>query len=393
MNPPDQPDVDLSSWQDPTRLRWSFQHIDELMPTVAISADGPPVPMPRSSRELDLRMPCGRLGAGTDSIEAVLDDTDTDGFIVVHDGELIHDQYRGDFTSTTRHLVMSVSKSILGAAAGVLADRGILDVDAPVRQYVPEVAETGYRGATVRDVLDMRTGIAFSEAYTDPDSEVRVMERSAGWATQLPGDPAGLYDYITTLDADGPHGGRFTYRSVDTNLLGWICERASGRTAPELISKLIWTPMGAVDDAFVTVDPTGTAVHDGGICATLPDLARFGMLLCNGGVAAGRQVVPRAWLDDAFSPAAGVREAFAGTDNEPVLPGGWYRDQFWFVRRGDAPVLLCLGIHGQLIYVHPRARTVVVKLSSWPDAQDSVALIDTLRACGSIADALPAADR
>ena len=101
--------------------------------------------------------------------------------------------------------------------------------------------------------------------------------------------------------------------------------------------------------------------------------------------------MPSAWLTDASTPEPDVREAFAGTDNEAVLPGGWYRNQFWFIPgRDGSPVFLCLGIHGQLIYVNRAARTVVVKLSSWPHAQHAGYLIDTLRACGAIANHLSA---
>lgn len=379
-------DIDLSNWQDAENVRWSFQHIDELMPTAPIVAAGGP-PLPASSNHADLSIPVETL-SGTVPASEVFARTFTDGLMVVHDGAVVHEEYPGELAPTVRHLAMSVSKSILGATAGVLRERGVLDVDRPVVDYVPEVGSSGYAGATVRNVLDMRTGVAFSEEYTNPDAEVRVVERSAGWAPLLDDDPDGLYDYITTLGSSGPHNGDFVYRSIDTDLLGWIVERAAGASTQQLISQEIWQPMGATDDAFVTVDAHGVAMHDGGICATLRDLARFGAMLCNDGAIDGRQVVPQRWITESFNPGDDVRNAFIGTPNEPVLPGGWYRNQFWFVRRGEAKVLLCLGIHGQLIYVHPDSRTVVAKVSSWPTAQDTTKLVDTLRACGTIADQL-----
>ncbi|NMO04222.1 serine hydrolase [Gordonia sp. TBRC 11910] len=358
------------------------------MPTTPIIGAGGP-PLPASSTPLDLSATVETL-SGPASIADVFAGVYTDGLMVVHDGAVVHEEYPGELSPLVHHLVMSVSKSILGATAGVLREQGVLDIDRPVVDYVPEVASGGYAGATVRNVLDMRTGVAFSEEYTNPDAEVRVVERSAGWAPLLDDDPDGLYSYITTLGSSGPHDGDFVYRSIDTDMLGWIIERATGTSTQQLISDLVWKPMGASDDAFVTVDAHGVAMHDGGICATLRDLARFGTMLCNDGAIDGRQVVPTRWIDESFNPGDDVRDAFARTSNEPVLPGGWYRNQFWFVRRGEAKILLCLGIHGQLIYVHPAARTVVAKLSSWPTAQDSTKLIDTLRACGTIADQLAA---
>jgi CubicO group peptidase (beta-lactamase class C family) len=293
-------------------------------------------------------------------------------------------------TAATPHLLMSVSKSLVGCVAGVLADRGLLDPAAPVTAYVPEAESSGYAGATIRHLLDMRTGVAFRETYTELDAEVRVMERSMGWRPAEPGDPAGAYPYLITLGRDGPHGGVFTYRSADTDMLGWVCERASGTRMADLISALIWQPMGAERDGEITCDPLGSAVHDGGVSATARDLARFGQLLVDDGVAGGKPVVPAAWLAATRAPDPGVREAFAATENELVLPGGWYRNQFWVIPGPGGPALVCLGIHGQLVYADRAARTVVVKLSSWPDPQHTGYLLDTLRACAALAAGLSA---
>ncbi|MGH3198993.1 MAG: serine hydrolase domain-containing protein, partial [Streptosporangiaceae bacterium] len=311
-----------------------------------------------------------------------------------HDRQLVAERYDAGMTAATRHLLMSVSKSIVGCVAGVLAGRGLLDPGAPVTAYVPEAGGSGYAGATIRNLLDMRTGVAFRETYTALDAEVRVMERSMGWRPAQPGDPEGAYPYLTTLGHASPHGGEFTYRSADSDMLGWVCERASGTRMADLISALIWQPIGTERDAEITCDPLGSAIHDGGISATARDLARFGQMLVDDGMARGHPVVPKAWLAGSRDPEPDVREAFAVTDHEFVLPGGWYRNQFWVLPGPGGPVLVCLGIHGQLIYADRAARTVVVKLSSWPEAQNTAYLLDTLRACGAIAARLtgPAAD-
>ena len=167
-------------------------------------------------------------------------------------------------------------------------------------------------------------------------------------------------------------------------MLGWACERASGTRMADLVSAIIWQPIRAERDAEITCDPLGSAIHDGGISATARDLARFGQMLVDDGRVQGHPVVPEAWLAGTRAPGPDVREAFAVTDNEFVLPGGWYRNQFWVIPGHDGPVLVCLGIHGQLIYADRAARTVVVKLSSWPDAQNTAYLLDTLRACAGL---------
>jgi CubicO group peptidase (beta-lactamase class C family) len=381
--PPPESQVTLANWQDPPFNRWAFRHMRELIPSQPIPA-GSPAPLPSAGRPLG-NPAIARLDGSIATVQEVLDDTFTDAFLVLHDGQVVAERYYAGMTVGTRHLLMSVSKSILGCAAGVLAGQGLLDPRAPVTAYVPEVSGSGYAGATIRDLLDMRTGVAFRETYTALDAEVRVMERSMGWRPALPGDPAGAYPYLATLGSAGAHGGEFSYRSADSDMLGWACERASGVRLADLISALIWQPIGAERDAEITCDPLGSAIPDGGISATARDLARFGQMLVDDGLVRGRTVVPEAWLADVRRPEPGVREAFARTDNEYVLPGGWYRSQFWIIPGPDGPVLVCLGIHGQLIYADRAARTVVVKLSSWPDAQNTGYLLDTLRSCAAVA--------
>jgi CubicO group peptidase (beta-lactamase class C family) len=380
--------VTLANWQDPPFNRWAFRHMRELIPSHPIPA-GPAAPLQAAARPLG-NPAVAKLDGSMATVEDVLAGTCTDAFLVVHDGELVAERYFAGMTAGTPHLLMSVSKSVLGCVAGVLAGRGLLDPAAPVTAYVPEVGRSGYAGATIRDLLDMRTGVAFRETYTALDAEVRVMERSMGWRPAQPGDPPGAYPYLATLGSAGPHGGEFSYRSADSDMLGWACERASGIRIADLVSALIWQPVGAERDAEITCDPLGSAIPDGGISATARDLARFGQMLVDDGWAQGRAVVPQDWLADVRQPGPGVREAFARTDNEYVLPGGWYRSQFWVIPGSAGPALICLGIHGQLIYADRAARTVVVKLSSWPDAQNTAYLVDTLRSCAAVAGQLQA---
>ena len=382
--------VTLANWQDPPFNRWAFRHMRELIPSQLIPArPGGPSPLPASDRSLPDPLVL-RLDGSTATTAEVFAGTYTDALVVLHDGQLVAERYDAGMTAATRHLLMSVSKSVVGCVAGVLAGRGLLDPGAPVTAYVPEVGRSGYADATIRNLLDMRTGVAFRETYTALDAEVRVMERSMGWRPARPGDPVGAYPYLTTLGHAGPHGREFTYRSADSDMLGWACERASDTRMADLISALIWQPIGAERDAEITCDPLGSAIHDGGISATARDLARFGQMLVDDGMTQGHPVVPEAWLAGTRAPEPDVREAFAVTDDEFVLPGGWYRNQFWVIPGSDGPVLVCLGIHGQLIYADRAARTVVVKLSSWPDPQNTAYLLDSLRACGALAAHLAA---
>ncbi len=246
---------------------------------------------------------------------------------------------------------------------------------------MPEVTGSGYSGAAVRDLLDMRTGVLFREEYTDPEAEVRVMERHMGWRPGLsPGHIGGMYNFLASMSAVGPHGGPFVYRSADTDMLGWVCERAAGVRMADLISTEIWQPIGAEFEAEITCDGVGSAIHDGGMSATARDIARFGQLLLDDGYVAGIPVVPSRWLVHSRTLDPDIRGAFAASASETTLSGGWYRNQFWYVPGPLGDLQLCLGIHGQMVVVDRATRTVSVKLSSWPAAQSPAYLLDTIRA-------------
>ena len=375
--------VTLTNWQDPPYNRWSFQHLRELIPTQRITRGlGPTRILPRQITPVGLdATPVNRLDGRITTFADVIADTWTDAVVVLHDGQIVFEQYFNGMTEDVPHLLMSVSKSVVGCVAGILIDQGLLDAEEQVKTYAPEVAGSGYDGATVRNLLDMRTGVAFSEEYTNPTAEVRVMERYMGWRPGEDDDAAvGMYAYLATLGLSGDHGGSFVYRSADTDMLGWVCERAGGARMADLISRLVWQPMGAEFDAEITCDGVGSAIHDGGLSARARDLARFGQLLLDDGRVGDSSVVPAPWIRQARMLDPDIRGAFASSDSEPFLTGGWYRNQFWFMPGPLGDLHLCLGIHGQLVVVDPATRTVSVKLSSWPTAQEPSYLLDTIRA-------------
>ena len=375
--------VTLLNWQDPPFNRWSFQHLRELIPTQRIPVgQGPVRPLARHHTMLDPgAVTVHRVDERVSSLGDVLDETWTDAVVVVHDGRIVLERYYGAMTPQTVHLLMSVTKSVVGCVAGVLVDRGQLDPNHPVDLYVPEVTGSGYTGATVRDLLDMRTGVLFREEYTNPEAEVRVMERHMGWRPGLsPGYIGGMYAFLASMSAVSVHGGPFVYRSADTDMLGWVCERAAGVRMADLISDLLWQRIGAEFEAEITCDGVGSAIHDGGMSATARDIARFGQMLLDDGYVAGMPVVPNRWLVHSRTLDPDIRGAFASSTSEASLTGGWYRNQFWFVPGPVGDLQVCLGIHGQMVVVDRATRTVSVKMSSWPTAQSSAYLVDTIRA-------------
>lgn len=382
--------VTLDNWQSAGQLNWTFQHMAEIFPTTPISRGSTPAPsLPRIAYDPDL-LPVRTHDGETSSVHTVMAGTDTDGWLVLHDhpswgAQVLVERYPGGMDPAALHLLMSVSKSVVGITVGALVGQGVIDTEMPVTHYVPALHESGYAGATVRNLLDMRSGIHFSEDYLDPMAEVRVLEQAFGWAPKLlPDVPGTLRAFLVSLRQGGPHGGPFDYRSCETDVLGWVIEAATGRRFADVAAELVWSRIGAEFDANIGVDSEGSGMFDGGMSATLGDLARFGlMILRNGTSLTGDQVVPSWWIDDSFAGGPDSLQAFADSPGDNRMPGGLYRNQFW-IPDAQRPVLLCLGIHGQMIYVNRGARVVAAKLSSWPTPQNAWKLFSTVAAFDAI---------
>ncbi|MGN7860705.1 serine hydrolase domain-containing protein [Microbacterium sp. 22303] len=376
----------LEAWQQEPNLRWSMQHMADFLPVHEISSRGRTLALPSVPADLshiDVPHPWEPRSA---PFEDVMASTFTDGWIVSRDGAVMGEQYTGTMSASVLHLLMSVSKSLTTAVAGTLMGAGALDAGAQVTAYVPALAGSGYEGARVRDLLDMRTGVRFSEAYLDENAEVRLLEEAIGWAPRRhPDTPGTLRDFLATLGADGPHGGRFDYKSCETDALAFVLEGATGVHAADLMSERLWGPMGAEFGANVGVDAVGAGMFDGGVSASLRDLLRFGTLFLRDGAAMdGKQVLPSSWIAETMAGAPDSRAAFANAAEPTLMPGGMYRNGFWFPYPGS-DVFLALGIHGQMIYVNRAANVVAAKLSSWPTPQDAERLLWTIKAFDAVA--------
>jgi CubicO group peptidase (beta-lactamase class C family) len=378
--------VGVHNWSGYPYLRWGFLHTREVVPTARIERGEGPVSVlesdPRDVMGIDFPW-AGRRMTVADMVEQ----TSTDGFLVLHGGRIAYEHYGPGMTATTTHLLQSVSKSIAGTVAGVLVGRGLLDPEAPVTSYVEELAGTSFEGATVRHVLDMRTGTAYDETYDAPASDVFLTEVLAGWRppaiAELP--VANVYEQILGLANARPHGEVFDYRSILTELLAWVLERASGVRYPELVSETLWARIGAEQDADITIRH-GVALPDGGICATLRDMARFALLQLRDGRVGEEQVVPPEWLLDTRRGDQAALDAYAKAEGLDAHPGLMYRNQWWVLERDVA--YSALGIHGQMVYVNLPADVACVKLSTWPSPLDEGLETRCLTAFAAIAEAL-----
>jgi CubicO group peptidase (beta-lactamase class C family) len=354
--------VTLANWRKAPFSAWGFRNVRQLIPTASIAASGRRAGLESSLEQIGHIGFVGHGGKPT-TVGQELADTSTDALVVLRRGRIATEWYGDGMSATTPHIVFSVSKSICGALGGILAGRGRLDPGDRVTDYIPELASSVYADCTIRHLLDMSVGIAFDEDYEDPNGDVARYRYAAGWDPLPPdGTPIDLRSFLAMQKADGQkHGELLHYVSTNTDVLGWVYERACDQGYADIVSEYLWKPLGAERDAYITVDARGAMRAAGGVCITPRDLARFGEMMRLRGVADGQQVVPGGWVDDIN--LSGDPEAWARSELAEMFPQASYRSNWYRIDRSNG-VLCAIGIHGQWIYIHPKAELVIVRMAS-----------------------------
>ena len=361
LNRPDT--LNLSNWRQPHNNRWAFHHVREIIPTESI-------PRGVSISELDkasVDSVAGVRVAGPNSEDWSLQDwlevSNSDALLVAHRGKIVHEWYVDTAIETSPHIVFSVSKSMTATLAGVLVEQGILDPTKLLVEYIPELATSGYRDVSLQNLLDMQVDIDFNEDYLATSGKFVEYRTATAWhPCEVDAIDQNLHEFLCTLGkGKGEHGQVFRYKSPNSDLLGWVLERASGERLAELLAKYLWQPMGAEADAYITVDRKGAARTAGGICVLPRDLLRFAELVRNRGYANGQQVIPRWWIEDCS--AGGSLEAWRRGESAKEFPAGSYRNK-WYQTGNEHRAMLAIGIHSQWIYIDPVTEVSIIKLSS-----------------------------
>lgn len=294
------------------------------------------------------------------AVSEMLERTNSRAFVVVHEGQIMHEWYANDVTPETTLSSWSVAKSVVSLMIGQAIERGDLSEDDLLVDVLPELRTGGdFDAVTIGHLLDMASGIDVSENY-NPWWPVTGTARLL-LSTDLPGYLEGQ------RELSFEPGSRADYRSVDTQLLGMVVARVNGKPLADVVSEDLWTPMGAEAEAAWNLDSVD-GIEKGFCClnATARDFARVGQLVLDGGHAGGTQVIPAAWIERIATPSD--------------LPmGEWgYTAQWWHSPNSDGD-FNALGVYGQYIYVDPDARTVIVKLSDHGTEQDEVETVDAMR--------------
>jgi len=375
------------------RLRWSVCHLREFLPTEQISRGlGAPTPLPYLSpakfaeeRERIDALTFTPMNADTPMTwEQSLYANYTDGMLILHKGKVVYERYFGCLEEDGKHAAMSMTKSVTGLLAQILVAEGKLDETKLVREIIPEIGSSAFADATVRQVMDMTTGVKYSEDYSDPNADIWLYSRAAS-PLPKPADyegPDGYWEYLQQVESEGRHGDAFHYKTINSDMLGWIVSRVGGKSVTELASERLWRPMGAEQDAYQTVDGKGVPFAGGGLTAGLRDLGRLGLLMLNEGEAGGERLFPAEVVDRIEE--GGDQSKFQGF---PTIPGGSYTSQWW-VFHNEHGAYAARGVHGQTIYVDPTAEMVLVRFASFPRAQNGLIDPTSLPAYQAVAEYL-----
>lgn len=363
-----QPESDFFSFP---KLRWTVCHIRELMPTKQVSRGiGAPIPLEYALNSGIDEVTFTPIGAKAPMTwKESLSRNYTDGILVIHKGKLVYERYFGALNEAGKHAAMSMTKSITGLLAEILVAEGRLDDKAKVESIVPELKGSAFGNATVRQVMDMTTALDYSEDYSDPNADIWVYSKAAS-PLPKPKDyrgPNGYFEYLQTVKQKGVHGQAFGYRTINTDALGWIISRVTGKDLAQLLSERLWSKMGAEQDSYMTVDAKGTPFAGGGLSAGLRDLGRIGLLMLNGGEINGQRLFPQEVVE--HIRAGGDKKAFAKAGYK-TIEGGSYRSMWWIFHNKHG-AFAARGVHGQTIYVDPTADMIIVRFSSFPTAKNA----------------------
>ena len=361
------------------QIRWTLSHMRELAPTTAVwRGDGRPSDLgvaPRLEASIEALAFTDLQGRNLTWAQS-LQGTYTDGIIVLHRGRRIYERYFGALQPHRPHACFSITKSYAATLAATLLHERVLDETQTVSHYLPEMIGTAYEDATLRQVLDMQIGVDYSELYADPNAHIWDYGRAGGLRPRGPdyAGPGNFYEYLRTLRKQGAHGAAFAYKTINTEVLCWVMKRVTGIALQDMLSERIWSRIGCEEDGYLTVDTIGVAMGGGGLSASLRDLCRFGELMRCDGAWQGRQVLPAEVIADIRRGADPAKFAMAGYT---LLPGYSYRNMWW-VSHNSLGVFEARGIHGQRLYIVPKAELVIARFCSHPvassAANDSITL-------------------
>ena len=360
-------------WLNPEINSFTFREAKNVFEYRDVRRGGEVWELPRAE---GFAMPAIEAAGETRDYARFAEHTFTNAMLVLKDGLIVFEDYRNRMTAETRHTAFSMSKTITAMLVGIALDRGEIDsLNDPAEKYVPRLAGSGYEGVTIRQILQMRSGVDYEERYdfgANPSFAGKLHEQAIVLNRMRFAEGA-----LETKRGNAP-GSAFNYSTLDTMVLGWILEEATGETLEAQMEQRIWQPLGAEAEGFWLADGppgAGRALNGMGFNATLRDFARLGQLMLDDGMRGETRILPEGWIKQmtAMTPTGGGG-----------FPG--YGFQTWQIDE-EPGAFAAVGLAGQFIYVHPQTRTVIVKLSHYPPVEPPSVTPEVLAMLKAIANA------
>lgn len=288
------------------------------------------------------------------SIKDFIDTIDVTGLIVIKDNSIVYENYYKGNNSESLTIAWSVSKSFVGALIGIAVEEGFINnIEEYAIDYIPELKDSAYENVTIKNLLQMSSGVSWNENYSDYNSDVNRFGRVMAFGQSFG-------DFIFTLEKDKAPGTYHRYNSSDTQLLGMIISRATGVSLSEYLESKLWIPLGMENRALWITDKQGGEFAAGGLNASLKDYARFGLLYKNGGVWEDSQLIPSDWHYRSITPDALHLNPGRNEYSNSTFGYGYQ----WWIMDGDKGEYCAIGIYGQFIYINPVENVVIVQSSA-----------------------------
>lgn len=339
----------------PSRLNESFRNLDQRFSSRKVEAGGEFFYLEIDFRELPNEY--YYLGERK-KVKEFIERTGTTGLLVARGNKILYEEYFNGYKETDRMITWSISKSVISALIGIAIEEGYIeDINDLVTDYAPSLLESGYRNVSIKDVLQMSSGIGFNEDYSDRNSDVNRMG-----AISL-GLGGSLESFLISLENEREPGTFNRYVSSDTQVLGMVLREATGMDISKFTEEKLWKPAGMEFDAYWLTDSTGVESAFGGFNASVRDLARFGILYLNDGFLMGRQIIPLKWIEDSIKTDAPHLVPGENPNSDWILGYGYQ----WWIPEGNEIEFLAMGIYGQAIYINKSRDIVIVKTSAYKD--------------------------
>ncbi len=329
----------------------NFSNMQEVMATKVIQRSGPVRTLNHAPQDLPATF---MFKEQEFNLDTFLSDSQSTAMLVVKGDAIVFENYYLGTRDTDLRASWSMAKSYLSAIFGIAVyDGHIKDLNIAVTDYVPALVGSGYDGVTIKNVLQMSSGVAFNEDYTDFNSDINRFSRMMAMG--------GSFDkFATTLKHEREQGTYMKYVSIDTHVLGMVLRAATGKTIEEYLTEKLWSKLGNEQDARYLVDGLGEPMVLGGLNATTRDYARLGMLFRDNGMINKEQVVPAQWIKDSITPDASHLMPGKRDHAKSVFGYGYQ----WWIPQQSNQEFFALGIYGQFIYINQLAGVVIVKNSA-----------------------------